>query len=312
MNIQQLEYILAVQNYQSFTKAAEACNVTQATLSMMIKKLEEELEIVIFDRSKQPIIATQMGKNIIEQSIKILGEIQVLNQIAQHEKKEITGDLKIGIIPTIAPYLLPIILKKYQNKYPKVNLFITECTTNQIIEKLKSNQIDVGILSTPIQEISIREYPLYYEKYFLYVNNDERKNHKNYIMPEDIDIHKLWLLEEGHCMRNQILNLCELKKKDNLSENLHYEAGSISTLMNLVDHHYGVTIIPELALEGLSKQRQNQVIPFGGQVPVREIGLVTHYHYAKERLVKSIQSIILDQIPSNMKAKPTNGQILNI
>lgn len=312
MNIQQLEYILAVQTHQSFTKAADACNVTQATLSMMIKKLEEELEIIIFDRSKQPIITTQMGKNIIEQGIKILGEIQTLHQIAQHEKKEISGDLKIGIIPTIAPYLLPLILKKYQKDFPKVHLHITECTTAQIIEKLKSNQIDVGILSTPIQELTIKEYPLYYEKYFLYINKDEKQYQKTFIMPDQIDIHKLWLLEEGHCMRNQILNLCELKRKDTLSENIQYEAGSISTLINLVDHHYGITIIPELAIDGMSLNQKSQVIPFGGTIPMREIGLVTHYHYVKERLIRSLQNTILETIPSKMKHKPQDSQILNI
>ena len=313
MNLQQLEYILAINQFQSFTKAAEHCNVTQATLSMMVKKLEEELEIIIFDRSKQPIITTELGKKIIDQSVKILGETQNLYQLASSEKKELSGNFRLGIIPTIAPYLLPKILRKFQKNYPKVTLYVNEFTTDQIIEKLKSNQIDAGLLATPLLENTIKEYPLYYEKYMVYANKEDSINQKEYILPDDIEIQKLWLLEEGHCMRNQILHLCELKRKESSLSQLHYEASSISTLIQLVDHHYGMTIIPELAVAELNQHQKGQVRAFADPSPVREISLVTHYHYVKEKFVQSLAKVIKDEIPKTMQEPPIESkQILGI
>jgi LysR family transcriptional regulator, hydrogen peroxide-inducible genes activator len=303
MNLQQIEYIIAVDNYRHFLRASQACNVTQATLSMMIKKLEEELNEVIFDRSKQPVIPTAVGEKIIAQARRIIGEANYLKEMLLLEKGEVSGTLKLGIIPTVAPYLLPLFLKKLANDFPKLSLSIYEFTTDTLVHKLKSGELDAGILSTPLNTKAIHEIVLYYEKFFLYVNENEPQYNKKYILPEHIDLNKLWLLEEGHCMRNQILNLCELKKKNPLKQAVNYEAGSIETLINLVDNNYGVTIIPELTAQKLSRRQQHQIKSFRGPAPVREISLVMHQPYVKERLLSVLKTTILSSIPKIMQQK---------
>lgn len=303
MVLQQFEYIVAVDNHRHFSKAAEACFVTQATLSMMIKKLEEELNVIIFDRTKQPVVPTDVGEKVIAQARRILGETTKLNELVSSTKGEVAGELKVGIIPTIAPYLLPLMLNEFAQAYPKVSLFIHEYTTDNIIERLKTGQLDVGILATPLKEKTIKEQPLYYEKYFLYVNNNEKGFDKQFVLPKNIDIDRLWLLEEGHCMRSQILNLCELKKQHSAAEKLHYEAGSIETLMNLVDKNYGITVVPELTTLNMREEQKQQLRYFKAPTPVREISLVTHYEYVKERLVRALANTITNVIPKDMLNK---------
>jgi LysR family hydrogen peroxide-inducible transcriptional activator len=267
---------------------------------MMIKKLEEELDTIIFDRSKQPVVPTDVGEKIIAQARRILGETAKMKELVNHERGELSGELRLGIIPTIAPYLLPMIVKEFTRQYPKISLYINEFTTDNIIEKLKTGQIDVGILATPLKEKTIKEQPLYYEKFFLYVNTGEKGYDKQFVLPKNIDVDRLWLLEEGHCMRSQILNLCELKKQSAVHDRLHYEAGSIETLMNLVDQDYGITIIPELKTMTMTEAQKKQLRYFKPPTPVREISIVTHYEYVKERMVRALQHVITDAVPQEM------------
>ena len=301
MNLQQLEYIIAVDRLKNFVKASESCFVTQATLSMMIKKLEEELDIRIFDRSKQPVKTTEVGEKLILQARKIILESKKLKEIIQNEKGIVSGELKIGIIPTLAPYLLPLFLKEFMQTYPLVKLVINEFTTDVIMKKLKSGELDAGILATPLHDAHINEHVLFYEKYFLYVNAKEKGFDKQYVLPKDIDINRLWLLEEGHCMRSQILNLCTLKKQNEAEEQFHYNAGSIETLRNMVDTNFGMTIIPELATHNLSLSQKRKLRTFKSPEPVREISIVTHREFLKETLIQSLTEIILFVIPNEMK-----------
>lgn len=301
MNLQQLEYIIAVDKLKNFVKASESCFVTQATLSMMIKKLEEELDVKIFDRSKQPVKTTEVGEKLILQARKIILESKKLKEIIQDEKGVVSGELKIGIIPTLAPYLLPLFLKEFMQNYPLVKLVINEFTTDVIMQKLKSGDLDAGILATPLHDTAITEQVLFYEKYFLYVNAKEKGFDKNYALPKDIDVNRLWLLEEGHCMRSQILNLCALKKQKELEEHFHYNAGSIETLRNMVDTNFGMTIIPELATHNLNSSQKKRLRMFKSPTPVREISLVTHREFLKANLIQSLKEVILSVIPDEMK-----------
>jgi len=308
MNLQQLEYIIAVDNNRHFLRAAEKCFVTQATLSMMIQKLEEELGVKIFDRSKQPVKPTDIGVKIIAQARRILSEGGRIKELIKEAKGEVSGELRIGIIPTLAPYLVPLFLKEFRNDYPQVKLIISEHTTTSIIRRLKSGQLDAGILATPLEDNSIKEQVLFYEKYFLYVNNKEKGFNKQYVLPADIDINRLWLLEEGHCMRSQILNLCELKKRHEVEEKLHYEAGSIETLKNLVEKNFGITIIPELATFDLTPSQKKRLRVFKSPVPVREISIATHREYVKDKLIEALMKTILAVIPERVR----NEKKLNI
>ena len=293
MNLQQLEYILAVDEHKSFSKASAAKFISQPALSMMIQKLENELDIRIFDRSKKPISPTNAGRIIIDQARVILREVDKLEEINRSLKKTMQGKLSIGIIPTLAPYLLPLFLKPFLEKFPKIHIKIYENTTEVIIEKLKTGMLDAGILVTPLSYNFIKEIPLFYEQFFVY---SREFNNKNFLLPIDIDPDELWLLEEGHCFRSQILNLCELRKKS--QARFEFEAGSIDTLIKMVDHQSGVTIVPELATFTLSKQQKNHLKRFAPPVPVREVSLVTHRDYVKKSMIDALRESIINNLPN--------------
>ena len=300
MNIQHLKYILAVDTHRHFAKAAEKCFVTQPTLSMMVQKLEEELEVKIFDRSKQPVVPTEAGEKLIEQAKIILQEVDRMKLIVNELKGEIKGELRLGIIPTVAPYLLPLFLNSFLKKYPLLKLKITELTTEQIIDKLKNHQLDAGILATPLNNDSLNEQSLYYEQFVVYASPNEKMMKKKFLLPGDIDTNHLWLLEEGHCLRSQVLNLCELRKKELETSNLEYEPGSIETLKKIVDFNNGITILPELALKELSADDMKNVRHFKPPVPVREISIVTYRHFVKQRIIDVLKEDICKSVPREM------------
>ncbi|MCD6067636.1 MAG: transcriptional regulator [Bacteroidetes bacterium] len=303
MNLQQLEYIIAVDTHRHFVTAAEKSFVTQATLSMMIKKLEEELDVKIFDRSKQPVVPTEIGQKLIRQARIILSEAKMLKEIVQEDSKEIKGELRIGIIPTLAPQLLPLFLSSFLKKYPAVQLRISEITTEQIIHQLQQNTIDAGILATPLHTGDIIEEPLFYEQFVVYGSPSEKKlMSKKYLLAEDIDINKLWLLEEGHCLRSQVINLCELKKKEKAVHQLDFESGSIDTLKRMVDINEGITILPELAIHNLSTKDRKNIRYFKNPAPVREISMVSYRYFVKRNLLEVLKQEILLHIPEEVKS----------
>lgn len=292
MNLQQLEYILAVEANGSFSKAAEACFISQPALSMMVQKLEEELDLKIFDRSKQPIIPTDAGKAVLAQAQTVLHEVAKLHELTRQQRETLSGDLSIGIIPTLAPYLLPLFLKPFLEKYPAVRLKIHEHTTNGLVERLKKGQLDAGLLATPLPQANLKERPLFYEPFYVYAHDEYEKS---YLLPEDINADELWLLEEGHCLRSQILKLCELRKKSN--GQLEFEAGSIDTLIKMVDHQRGVTIVPELATYTFTREQRKRLRPFAAPAPVREVSLVTHRDAVKRSLIEALQQEVVANLP---------------
>jgi LysR family hydrogen peroxide-inducible transcriptional activator len=301
MNIQQLEYILAVDTLRHFARAAERCHVTQPTLSMMIQKLEDELGVRIFDRSKQPVEPTPVGREIIVRARQIMADVSRLKEFAQEIKQEINGELKMAIIPTLAPYLLPLFLKSLVEKYPRLKVKIRELVTNDILKALKEGEVDIGLLATPLHDAKLEEHPVFYEEFFAYAAADEKLSKKKYVLPKDIDLSKLWLLEEGHCFRNQVFNLCELKMKDVESDRLHYQAGSLETLKNLVDHHQGITILPYLATLDLTPRQKQKVREFAQPKPVREISLVVNKNFHRASLLRALQDEIETHLPEGIK-----------
>jgi LysR family hydrogen peroxide-inducible transcriptional activator len=298
MNLQQLEYIVAVDKHRHFQRAADECCVTQATLSMMIKKLEEELEVILFDRSKQPVVPTETGKGIIKQAKLILKETAYLKQLANDTKAEVKGKIRIGIIPTLAPYLLPLFLYNLLKNNPQLKVKVSELNTDQIIEQLEKDHLDVGILATPINIEGLKEYPLFYEKLVVFVSDKETTLKKKFILPEEIDVNRLWLLEEGHCLRSQMMNLCELRKKNSDFSNLEYEAGSIESLLKIVEMNNGITVVPELAVINFSEKQKKQIREFKAPVPVREISLVTYRHFVKTKLLE----VLAEEIKTGVEA----------
>jgi LysR family hydrogen peroxide-inducible transcriptional activator len=299
MNIQQLEYIVAVDRLKNFTRAADACFVTQATLSAMVKKLEEELGLLIFDRKSNPPVTTDAGKIIVEDAQKVLMHLRVLTERVNEMQGKIAGKIRIGIIPTVANSLLPRVLRGLMKAYPDLEFDITERTTENILRSLKEGIIDAGILATPIAGDPVEKRVLYYEALMVYGDSD---TNKKYLLPKDVQNQQVWLLEEGHCLREQFLNLCSLKKKLHAPKNLKLEASSFETLLNLVDEFGGLTLIPELYYQSLPASRKEKVISFADPMPVREISMVYVRPFAKMRAVDAISNIIEHLIAKELKA----------
>jgi LysR family hydrogen peroxide-inducible transcriptional activator len=300
MNLQQLEYIVAIDQHRHFAKAAESCFVTQATLSMMVKKLEEELGLLLFDRSKQPVCPTDAGKEIIQQARIVLRESSAIKEISNGIKKEVKGELRMGIIPTLAPYLLPLFLNNFLKKYPEVHLNLFEISTAEILSHLEKDLIDIGILATPLHLEAYTEEPLFYEPFEVFVSKKENKLNKQFLLPKDLDINRLWLLEEGHCLRTQMLNLCELQKQD-LGRQLNYEAGSIESLLRIVEVNQGITIVPKLATLDFNASRKKQLRQFSNPVPVREISMVSYRQYARRNLSEVLKKEIIQSVEGKLE-----------
>lgn len=301
MTFVQLEYVLAVDTWRHFARAAEECFVTQPTLSMQIQKLEDELDVQLFDRSKQPVIPTEAGIAIIEQARKIIKDRNNLLDSIRQRKGILSGDLRIGIIPTLAPYLLPLFIRSFGEKFPSVRLIIQEMMTETIITRLKEGKIDAGILVTPLHEPGITEHRLFYEELMAYVSKKNAVFNKLYVLPQDIDPNKLWLLEEGHCFRSQIVNLCELKKMSRETSRFDYEAGSIETLRRMVEMNDGITIIPELATLDLSNRESQLIRHFRKPLPMREVSVAVHRNFLKKKLVEVLKEEILLTIPEKVR-----------
>jgi LysR family hydrogen peroxide-inducible transcriptional activator len=299
MTLTQLEYVVALDTYRHFLLASEKCFVTQPTLSMQIQKLEDELGVKLFDRTKQPVIPTEIGASIIAQARVVLREAGMIRQLISDQKDALTGELRIGIIPTLAPYLLPPLYKEMREKYPQLNLVIKETITEEVIHELKSNWLDCGLVVTPLKDPSIKEDVLFYEELFVYVSKKNALIDKKYVLPNDIDPNQLWLLEEGHCFRSQVLNLCELRKRGDF--HVRYETGNIETLKRMVDKSDGITILPELAVMEFSKLQLKLVKRLKEPSPAREVSLVTHRDYIKSKLIKTLKEEILNIVPKPMQ-----------
>ncbi len=301
VTLTQLEYIVAVDTYRHFGKAAEHCFITQPTLSMQIKKLEEDLEIIIFDRSKQPLIPTDVGAKIIEQSRIVLKESEEIDNIVKEHKNQVSGMLRIGIIPTLAPYLLPIFIGNYKKKYPNIFIKVTEATTENIEELLSKDLIDVGILVTPLKQEKIIEKPVFYEEMLIYANKGHALHSQKEILVKDIATPQIWLLSDGHCFRDQVINLCSYVGTEDSGLPFHFEAGSLETLMNIVDREGGITLIPELAEATMSEKRKSNVRRFSNLTPLREVSLVYSRHFAKHKLINLLWREIKESIPPELQ-----------
>jgi LysR family hydrogen peroxide-inducible transcriptional activator len=301
MTFTQLEYILAIDTHRHFAKAAEACFVTQPTLSMQVGKLEKTLGVKIFDRTHSPVVPTEAGKQILEQAKKILLEKSRVSEIISLKKGLVEGELRIGIIPTLAPYLLPLFVQSFLRKYPKVKLVVFEKTTEALLEGLRDSSLDAGILVTPLNEKGLREEILFYEELLVYVSESNGLFQKTYVLAREIDPNKLWLLEEGHCFRSQTINLCELFKASRRTSHFDYEAGSFETLRRMVELTDGITILPELATLDFSKKQQGLIRHFRKPFPMREVSMVVRRDFVKERLVNILKEEILICTPDKIK-----------
>ncbi|MTI30679.1 hydrogen peroxide-inducible genes activator [Xanthovirga aplysinae] len=309
MTLTQLEYIIAVDTYRHFARAAEHCYITQPTLSMQIQKLEEELGILIFDRSKQPVGVTEIGQRIIDQARITVKEARKIPEMIADEKQGISGELKIGIIPTLAPYLLPRFVPTFLQKYPKVEVQVEELLTDEILRKIKKEELDAGILVTPVDDNLITERKIFYEDFLAYVSDKHPLFKEKDISSTELEINDVWLLNQGHCFRSQVLNICNSSYHQLKSKHFRYESGSLEALKNIVDSHGGITLLPELATYGLTEEDQEKLRVFDKPRPVREVSLVMHKSFLKKKLLEALYSEISSTVPPHMREK-LKGQII--
>lgn len=296
MTLQQLEYIVALDNFRHFVKASEHCMVTQPTLTMQVKKLEEEIGTSIFNRQAKPLEPTKAGIHIVAKAREIIREVNQLKELVSDHHENLTGTFRIGIIPTIAPYLMPLFIGEFIQKNPDATFIVEELKTTDIIESLEQDKIDLGILVTPLDEYHIREVPLYNEPFLAYVSEEHELFDREVLNQEDLNgIDGLWLLNQGHCFRDQVLNICH--NEEAKSSVLKYESGSIETLKRLIKRNYGYTLVPSLSVEKDDKH----VIPFNDPQPIREVSIVVHKSFSKEVLIERLREEILAAIPDDFK-----------
>jgi len=291
MTITQLQYVLAVAEHKNFTLAAEKCFVTQPTLSMQIQKIEEELNIIIFDRSKKPIQLTDIGQKIVNQAKNIVNEAERIKDIVEHQKGFIGGEFRLGIIPTIMPTLLPMFLNNFIKKYPKIKLIIEELNTDEIIIKLKSGHLDAAIAATPLEDEKIKEIVLYYEPFVAYIPENYTIAQKNEIEVSDLNLSDILLLQDGHCFRDGILNLC--KNQDLVNGNtFQLESGSFETLIKLADEGLGMTLLPYLHTLDLKEKDKLKLRHFREPKPAREVSLIYPKNELKIHIIDALKNTI--------------------
>ena len=291
MTITQLNYVLAIAEHKNFTKAAEKCFVTQPTLSTQIQKLEEELDVLIFDRSKKPIELTDVGRKIVLQAKNIVDESERIQDIVDQQKGFIGGEFKLGIIPTIMPTLLPMFLKAFIKKYPKVKLKIEEHTTEEIITRINDGHLDAAIAATPLVLDSIKERVLYFEPFVGYIPNDHRLKDKKKIDVSDLDINDMLLLEDGHCFRDGVINLCKAFKTHQ-DDQFQLESGSIETLVKLSNEGLGMTLLPYLNTLDLNESMSKQLHHFNEPSPAREVSIIYHKNELKMQIIDALHNVI--------------------
>lgn len=311
MTLTQLNYIIAVDRCRNFAQAAKECFVTQPTLSMQVQKIEDYLQIIIFDRAKTPVEPTPMGKRVIEYARKVMHGAQELEELSKSLRGEVGGEFILAIIPTIAPYLLPRFVQTFVDAFPKVELKIYESQTDEILRLLRDGKIDAGILAGPLGDKEIEEEHLFHEPFKVYLSPEHALLKKKSIGEEDLDIKEAWLLKEGHCLRSQVLHLCQYKKTT-YDRQLHFEAGSLETLVNMVKVSTGFTVLPHLATLNLSTRDEQFLREFKGRIPVRDIVFATGPHSMKKSIEKAMVKELLKGLPKELKKDSSKAEILPI
>ncbi len=298
MTIQQFEYILAIDRFRHFARAAEHCRVTQPTLSAMVQKLEAELGVKIFDRAAQPVMPTEIGQKIIAQAGVIMSNVAQVKDMIEEEKHSLSGTFRLGVLPTIAPYLLPRFFPKMLAQYPQLDLRVVEMKTHEILQALRRRELDAGILASRSEDAAMTEELLYYERFFAYVSRNEPSFKREIFRTSDVSGEELWLLDEGHCFRDQLVRFCKLEavKRGQMA----YSLGSMETFMRMVESGKGITFIPELAVDQLADEQRQLVRQFAIPQPARQVVLVVNDGFIRQSILRLLKEEITSSVPASM------------
>jgi LysR family hydrogen peroxide-inducible transcriptional activator len=301
MNKPQLEYALALQKHGNYSKAAKHLGITQPALSLQIKKLESSLGIYLFDRSKKPLSVTFEGVKFLTKAQAVVNQFTQLESFAQSLKEDFAGEIVVGIIPTLSPYLVPLFIGSLNEKYPLLKVTIKEAITEQIIEGVTNGEIQLGIVATPI--ITSRKFdiqPLFYESFQLFISDDHPLSSQKTIDLDNITPDDIWLLKEGNCFRDQVNNICGFSKKNSSNQKFTYESNSIEALCRIVEYQGGITFLPELSTIHLSEEREDMLKDISGHKRVREISMLSIPNETRIRFIEKIKESIQSNIPSSM------------
>lgn len=306
MTINQLKYLLRISKLRSFSQASKELKLTQPALTLQIKNLEDEIGFKMLDRTQKPLKVTREGEYFINRATTIVNQMDDLYNIAIELEEEINGVLKVGIIPTIAPYLVPIFIDDLNKQYPNLQLSIIELITEDVIELVKQGDIDLGIIATPVDAKGVSFNKLFYEKFYLFVSDQNKLMQNDSIKMKDLEMNDLWYLNEGNCFQNQVNALCEISKNVIQKQNFRYQSNSIESLRYIVEQRGGMTFIPELATLTIPSEKEDMVKDIEGIQPVREISTVTAKFVAKQKLIDAFTDVVLKNIPTRMKELQTN------
>lgn len=301
MTLIQLKYIVAVDTYRHFASAAEHCFVTQPTLSMQISKMEKELDILLFDRSKHPVEPTEIGAGIIRQARIVLREAGRIDDLVQSSKGTVTGEFRLGIIPTVAPGLLPRFLKGITDKHPEIHLKVEELQTDQIISRLDQDLLDAGIMATPLEDSRLIEKPMYNEPFMAFVPEGHRLASESFVLHSELQLNDILLLKSGHCFRQNVINLCSsaFPERDN-NEPFEFESGNFETLIRLSMQGFGMTLIPYLTALDLQEDLKKYLKPIEHPQPGREISMVYNKAQLKLGMIDLIAELIKSKVPQKL------------
>lgn len=301
-SITQLEYIVAVDQLKHFGRAARECNVSQPSLSAQIQKVEDELDSIIFDRSKKPVITTDQGLKIVQQAKTILSEHRKLFQLSGNSE-EVSGNFHLGVIPTLSSYIIPLFIESFSQTYPRVKLKVSEYKTQDIISMLYDDKLDGGLLVTPLNDGKIIERSLFLEPFYAFISKNHKLSSRKFIKDEELDSESVWLLNEGHCFRDQVIKVCSLKDKNQVLKNVNFESGNLETLKNLIRRGKGYTLLPHLATLNLTTAETNDNLKrFKQPIPTREVSLVHSRSFLKEAIISALIEEILANIPSELRS----------
>lgn len=306
MNINQLEYLKELYVQGNFSKAAKKLKLTQPALTVQIQRLEAEIDFKLLDRSKRPFRFTEEGKLFYQKSLEILRSIEELKQISIEISEEVKGNLTVGIIPTLAPYLVPMFIDQLNIQFPKLKIEVFEIKTGDIISALKLGNLDCGIISTPIIANGVITTPLFYERFFVYISENHKLFAQDKIVVEELSSADIWYLDDGNCFQNQVNSICNINTQQSTSQNFIYRSSSIESLRKIVENKNGITFLPELATITIPAEFEDLIKDFSGENPVREIGLITLKNYSKERQVAALSKVVKASVPARMRVKPKN------
>ncbi len=296
MTLTQLAYAVAVDTYRHFGRAAEHCHVSQPTLSMQLQKLEEELGVQLFDRSRKPILPTPIGERILAQARVILRECERLYELLNEDLEAVRGELKLGVIPTLSPYLLPLVTRPLQERYPELTVQVEELTTEQILEALATDRLDAGLIATEEGRPGLRRRALFREPFVAYLGADHPLLAETRLDPSRLRLEELWLLREGHCFRDQVLQVCSRREEASPAPQLRFESGNLETLRLLVDRLGGVTLLPFLATHYLPAEARERVRHFREPAPHRTIYLIYARAHLKRTLLDAYVAVLQESI----------------